>query len=347
MRDFKSILLVGVGLALLSSCNIVNDIVKTPVRDSNSKSAVTAAAGGNESRKAGSDRAMRRFFSKKNKTKSEPTSPAAQSGDKQAAKAINTADTASVGRNPAPAAVKTVDSREFSAIENHINGEWMFDNAWGKSVPGEDDRPSIIFESSRNRFYCFNGCNYINGGFSISAGDRITFDNVISTQEYCADDPQSSELTALINQARYYNIISFKSEEYLELINDRKQKIGTLHRHCIDALNGMWEVESVGTAKIDRTTPPTIVIDLLEKHIHGHTGCNLFNGTIYQDPDKETSVQFQGMKVTKVKCPNVAVEMSLLVALERVEHVALDGDTKATLLDADGNVLITLVRTEI
>lgn len=347
MREIKYILLVGMVCGLIS-CGTITDFVSKPApsaRNSSREQSGGDATSG--ARQTGNDRAMQRFFNKKKNDKAEE--PAVEKAvEERASKPVNAPDKSGT-KAPLPAAeVKaSPKSAECRAIAEHINGEWMFDNAWGKSVPGEDDRPSIIFEASKGRFYAFNGCNYLNGDYEIVSKDEIRLSNVISTQMYCADDTQSSELTAMLNQARYFKITALKAEEYLEVMNDRRQKIGTIHRHCLEALNGMWEVESIGKTRVDHKCPPTLVIDLLEKRVHGHTGCNLFNGTIYQDPDKDVSVQFQDMKVTKMNCPTVDVETAMLVALERVERVQLDGDTRAMLCDADGNVLITLIRTEL
>ncbi len=302
---------------------------------------------------SGSSRAMQRFFSKKSKKADDRKKNNADTSAEPVAAVAPAIATSSTVDSPSESS-RTKPSRhadnarqaEYNAISEHLNGEWMFDNAYGKSVPGEDDRPSLYFDAAKKRFYAYNGCNYINGDYAISGSDRLQFDNHVSTQDYCAEMPQSSELSALIKQTRYFKLTSLRQEEYLELMNDQHRKIGTLHRHCMEALNGMWEVAEIRGQKIDRNNAPTIVIDLPEKRVHGHSGCNLFTGSIYQDPDKELSVQFQGMRVPKSDCPYVGIQTSLLVALEQVEQAHLDGDLRAVLCDEGGNPLVVLTRTE-
>lgn len=353
MREFKYIVLVGM-LCGLVSCGTFNNFIGKPDASApvakKEQSSARQAKTSKEAQKSNNDRAMHRFFNKKKENHSEKSVPQSNEGikkvDERASRPPLAPDNTGT-KAPVKGRAVNVKSAEIKAISDHLNGEWMFENAWGKSVPGEDDHPSIIFEASKTRFYAFNGCNYLNGDYNVVSSDALKFENTISTQQYCVDMPQASELTALLNQTRYFKITAVGSEEYMELMNDKKQKIGTLRRHCLEALNGMWEVESVGSARIDRRFPPTLVIDLIEKRIHGHSGCNLFNGSIYQDPDKDVSVQFQGMKVSKMNCSTVDLETALLVALEKVEMAKLEGDTRATLCDGNGNPLITLVRTDL
>lgn len=329
MREF---LIAGL-LSCLVSCGTINNIIGQPAATSSPSTKQTS----------GSERAMRHFFSKKSKKRGEP--PAAE-------RPAETPVTVDVAVKADDAKTVHIPERERAtatsrAIAEHLDGEWKFDNVFGRSVSGEDDRPYIIFEAGgRNRLYAFDGCNHVNGRYEVIGSDELKLTDVLTTTNYCPDNTQSSEVAAVILQGRYFKLTALRAEEYLEILNDRHQRIGTLHRHCIAALNGMWKVAAIGSLKIDDPEPPTIVIDLLEKRIHGNSGCNLFNGTIYQDPDKDVSVQFQDMRVTRHGCSKVSVETALLVALEKVEMALLDGDTKATLCDVAGNHLITLVRTE-
>lgn len=360
MRVFKYMLLVG-ALCGMVSCASFREMIGDRV--GSVTSSITKKNDEKQEQKqkkdSGSSRAMQRFFSKKSKKADNNKNVGKKEVAESQVTQVAYSETEPVSENnskavaaPVPSTTKPSRSAdatraaEYNAISEHLNGEWMFDNAYGKSVPGEDDRPSLYFDAAKKRFYAFNGCNYINGDYVIDGSDRLKFDDLVSTQEYCADQPQSSELTALIKQTVYFKLTSLHREEYLELMNDRHQKIGTLHRHCLEALNGMWEVAEIRGQKVSRDVAPTIVIDLPEKRVHGHSGCNLFTGSIYQDPDKELSVQFQGMRVPKSNCPNLSVQTALLVALEQVEQAQLEGDLRAVLCDENGNRLVVLTRTE-
>lgn len=360
MRVFKY-MLISAALVGLDSCASFKDMIGGKVNSVTPAVSSNGDKSGKEKQETGGDRAMQRFFSKKSKKAADKAaSDAKTDGNARNAgsQTLTSAPAAAAtgpagGRASSPATASRADApettlqAEYNAISEHLNGEWMFDNAYGKGVPGEDDRPSLYFDASKNRFYAYNGCNYINGDYIIGGKSSITFSNQVATQDYCADMPQSSEISALIKQTRYFNLTTLRQEEYLELMNERHQKIGTLHRHCLEALNGMWEVAEIRGQKISRTNAPTIVIDLPEKRVHGHSGCNLFTGSIYQDPDKEQSVQFQGMRVPKREnSPSTWIQTMLLVALEQVEKAYLDGDLRAVLCDEDDNPLIVLIRTE-
>ncbi|MBD5213780.1 MAG: META domain-containing protein [Bacteroidales bacterium] len=354
MRVFKFILIAGV-MCGMASCASFKEMVGD--RFSSVTSSISRKGDQNKdtTKESGSSRAMQRFFNKKNKKSGDQKKRDAEARQIAAVAAVS-ADEPQVAATDSLSQAKATDTvrseadlarkAEYNAISEHLNGEWMFDNAYGKVVPGEDDRPSIYFDAVKKRFYSYNGCNYINGDYVIDGSDRLRFDDLVSTQEYCADKPESAELSALIKQTRYFKLTTLRKEEYIELMNEQHRKIGTLHRHCLESLNGMWEVAEIRGQKIGRDVAPTIVIDLPEKRVHGHSGCNLFTGSIYQDPDKELSVQFQGMRVPKSKCSNIGIQTSLLVALEQVEQAHLDGDLRAVLCDEEGNPLVVLVRTE-
>lgn len=336
MKQFRIIVLSGV-LFTLISCDSINKIIGTPPN-------TTVKASKQDS---GSNRAMRHFFSKKknkgNDSEKTITEVVVSEEKSQPVSAQNENSTVDLR----PVSVKETGDVVNKSMVDHIDGEWKFDNVYGRPVMGEDDRPYIIFEAGNSpRFYAFDGCNYMSGRYTVVEKNVMQLSDVLTTSNICVDNPQSSEIRAVIAQGKYFELTTLRSEEFLEILNVKRQRIGTLHRHCITALNGMWEVAAIGDMKVSDKNPPTIVIDLLEKKIHGNSGCSLFNGTIYQDPDKDVSVQFQGMNVSKHNCAEIATETALLVALERVEMAFLDGDTKAVLCDANGNHLITLVRTE-
>ncbi len=247
--------------------------------------------------------------------------------------------------------VETTIARRFTpddsiTITQQLAGEWIFDIVAGIKVTGDDKRPSLTFDENINRFYASNGCNYFNGSFSISSFNDMSFNDVISTLNLCDDIRWADYITALWNATARFYITTRGSEEYLDLRDSSDRTLASLRRHQLSDLNGLWDVTELNGTPVSGEQP-TLVIDLLELTVHGNTGCNLFNGTIYQNPDTDRSVQFQNMAVTRMACPNTAVETAFLVALEQTEQADVTSPGQAVLYDKSGRPLIRLQRTSL
>ena len=223
-----------------------------------------------------------------------------------------------------------------------LSGEWFFDTVSGIEVTGEDNRPTIEFEEGTTRFYANNGCNFFNGHFRLTGLKSIEFNDVIATAAIC-DGPDWEPLIAVMwDKVKYWDY-SGNTEKKLIFKDADSRVVATLKRHALESLNGMWNVTEISGRSVPAESL-VMVIDLREKHVHGNTGCNLFNGTIYQNPDYDGSVQFQDMKVSKMACDNVSTETAFLVALEEVERAVMSGDDSAVLTTADGEVVLRLAR---
>ncbi|MCM1449537.1 MAG: META domain-containing protein [Clostridiales bacterium] len=243
-------------------------------------------------------------------------------------------------------------TQQFSQVDSlsiisHLNGEWYFETVAGNKVTGDEDRPSITFENTTARFYASNGCNYFNGDFHVTGHNAISFDNIIMTANHCEETPWGDYISSLWNVGKKFYTTNRGAEEYLDLRDSNDRTLATLHRHALNRLNGMWTVSHINGSVIPQENAPTIVIDLIERTIHGNTGCNLFRGTIYQSPDTDSSIQFQDMSVTRMSCPNSTVERNFLVAMEQVETASLSTDDQVTFFDKNGMQLVTLLRSQL
>lgn len=223
-----------------------------------------------------------------------------------------------------------------------LTGEWYFDTVSGIEVTGEDDRPTIEFEEGSTRFYSTNGCNYFNGHFKLTGHKSIEFDDIIATTALCEGPDWEPLIAVMWDKVKYWDY-SGTTEKKLIFKDGDSRVLATLKRHALEALNGLWNVIEISGRDVPAESL-VMVIDLREKHVHGNTGCNLFNGTIYQDPDCDGSVQFQDMKVSKLACDNVSNETAFLVALEEVERAVLQDDDTALLTTGNGEVVLRLVR---
>ena len=229
------------------------------------------------------------------------------------------------------------------AIIQQFEGEWCFDSVNNIAVVGDEDRPSLTFESGTCRFYANNGCNYFNGTFTITASTAISFGDVIATSNLCGDIPWADSITSMWYSVSNFDITHKGHEQYLELRDAGNRVIARLKRHSASTLNGLWTVTQIDGRTIVEDNP-TLAIDLIEHRVHGNTGCNLVNGTIYQNPDIEMSIQFQNMAVTRMACPSLSTETALLVGLEQVEKAIVDNPDRIILSDGADNQIIVLER---
>ncbi|MDE7473880.1 MAG: META domain-containing protein [Muribaculaceae bacterium] len=229
------------------------------------------------------------------------------------------------------------------ALIQRLSGEWYFDSVDNITVSGDEDRPSLTFEPGTCRFYANNGCNYFNGTYAISGLTSISFDNVIETSNLCGDLPWANSIASMWYNIKGMELTLKDSEQYLELRDTRNRSVARLKRHSSAMINGLWSVVQIDGRAISADNP-TLAIDLVERRVHGNTGCNLVNGTIFQDPDTDMSIQFQNLAVTRMTCPSIATETALLIGLEQVEQAVIDNPDRITLTDASNNPIVVLER---
>ena len=110
----------------------------------------------------------------------------------------------------------------------------------------------------------------------------------------------------------------------------------------MDFLNGAWRITMLNGTPMEEGG--SITIDVTDLKIHGNTGCNIFNGTLFIDPDKVDSAQFADLITTRMSCPDNVRETELLLALEQVENARQKSADVVEMFDTEGNLLLTLER---
>ncbi len=223
-----------------------------------------------------------------------------------------------------------------------LNGEWTIAEVNGAKVTGEENRPYINFSVAEKRFYGSNGCNILNGDFVVKGTD-LTFENVISTQKACHEAPFEYEINYTIGQVKSYMIDRIGNEYYLSLFDANKVQTMILRKHNMDYLNGAWQVMTIGNVSCDGDGIQ-MVIDIPELKLHGNSGCNIVNGQLLIDPDKENSIQFHQLISTLKACPNQSLETSFFVALEKVESAKKGEDDTVLMYDKNGVIVLVLKR---
>lgn len=253
-------------------------------------------------------------------------------------------------KNKKANAAVTMPSREnhpatSAALEKELEGEWIIVGAGSKVINRDEDMPYIYFVPEEHRFYGSNGCNILNGIYSVSA-DKITFSNVLSTMKYCPETDFDADVNMAIQDGKTVGAYVKKigNESYLYLNNSAGKALLTLCRHNLNFLDGNWMVTQINGHSVN-DEECNVFFDIKEGKIHGNTGCNYFNGTITMDPVGANSINFSGMGVTRMACPKGDQERMMLVALEEVT-TAVMGDTpnSAILMDGSGKQALVLKR---
>ncbi len=229
-----------------------------------------------------------------------------------------------------------------------INGEWTIYSVRGNVITGEE-RPYVNFDLAAKRFYGSNGCNYVNGNLSVEGQNDLRMDNMITTMKMCQDAPYEYLINLAVSDVRSYSARQEGPITFLDLKGADGRTILVLRRHNMDFLNGAWKITDLNGAPLvpaDGEEPATMTINIPDMKIHGTTGCNIFNGTLFIDPDKVDSMQFINIITTRMGCPPGAHETEFLLGLEGVETAKSVGKDSIAMYSTDGKEIFKMVRIE-
>ncbi len=227
-----------------------------------------------------------------------------------------------------------------------VKGEWTILKACGHEITAMDERAFIYFSSKEGRIYGDTGCNVINGSFSTS-NTSINISNIITTNKHCSEVGEERNILRGLSQACTFVIYKYDGLYYLDL----KDKNGntTIHakRHNADVLTGIWKVTDIKQVKVNKDVK--LIIDVPELKIHGNVGCNIINGEIGLDRNKNWFIEFQNIASTAKMCDeeSMHLEMNLIIALEEVELIKRINTENMILLDNDKNEVLKLQRVKL
>lgn len=257
-------------------------------------------------------------------------------------------DSASVDSVIAVAPIDSVALKKEISIttKKQLEGEWTIQTMKNRKLSVRD-RAFLTFDFKDNRFYGCNGCNVINGEFKASSvNGSIELSNIISTMMECHNGTPEKSVMRTLNEVTNFKISENNGIKYLSLFNAKGVLLFTLKNQDLNFLNGAWTVKELdGEAVTDDNV--RLVIDVPELKLHGNSGCNIVNGTLYIDPDKDWAIQFQSLVSTRKMCPNMSVETALLVALEETEYCKEINNDEISLMDGKGNQTVVLRRLEL
>lgn len=284
--------------------------------------------------------------SKSKKTKKKETADITAGGDREAVAVIGDGGVPPVSVADT-VAVASGDLMSVSVEDFSFNGEWTIYSVRGNLVTGEE-RPYVTFDLPVSRFYGNNGCNYINGDLTVGADRSIKFGNMISTMKMCQDDQFQYLINLALADVVSYDVRYEKPVTFLDLKDADGRQLLVLRRHNMDFLNGAWKVAELNATPLVQDDDATMTFDTSGLKIHGTTGCNIFNGELFIDPDKTSSLQILRLATTRMMCAPDSRETEFLLALESVETARPSGGNgDVVLYSADGAPLFKLVRLEL
>lgn len=257
-------------------------------------------------------------------------------------KAVATTETASHSNQKQNAVSQSHSDNTIAETPAYFAGEWVIESVGDTRIVREEDYPYITFVPSDDSFFASNGCNILNGSFTVGK-NNVTFHNVLATMKYCADTPFDTQINQVIADEKpwIYKYEVVNGEPFLYLSDAQGKRVMTLHKAGLDFLNGNWQVTDIRGEKFDNSEM-SIFFDVEARKVHGSTGCNSFNGEIFVDPQNVRTLSLTNMAVTMRMCPNIAQQSKFLVGLEETTGARLNGDGTVSLVNADGQSVMIL-----
>ncbi|MDE7153353.1 MAG: META domain-containing protein [Muribaculaceae bacterium] len=236
----------------------------------------------------------------------------------------------------------TVTAKDYMKI----NGKWAIMSVLGEQIVG-DEHPEIYFEAESHKFYGNNGCNTMNGTFTITGENKILLSDVITTMMLCPDAPFEYKINQALGQIAAYSLTTEQQDSYLSLQTVRGTTVMVLHRSDNDYMDGVWRVMSINGDRMAVDEEMNLVIDIPEGRLHGVMGGNVVNGKVLVDSEQANSIQFISLISSRQPTRYQSQETALMLALENVTSWSKDGNLHVILKDASGKEMLKLQRVDL
>ncbi len=220
-----------------------------------------------------------------------------------------------------------------------LYGEWTVVKLRKRDI-ATPNRAYIYLDFNGNRLYGNNGCNTINGVFTLQ-GSSMGFDKLIASNEKCSNASTERAVMRALDEVRAYDVTSLYNMWYLNLKNGKGQVIMTLRRQNLDFLNGSWRVKEMGGSNV-ASKDLKLVIDVEMLTINALTKCNIINGVVTVDPSQEMDVEFEDLKSSHNQCDDIDTETQMLINLEETASCKKINDNEVALLNRDGTIVMVL-----
>lgn len=233
-----------------------------------------------------------------------------------------------------------------NSVDHSLSGHWYVTTVGTIKLQGIEDNewPFIEFVPSEARFYGQDGCNVINGSYRVEGTNGLELSQIATSMRLCQSDTLSYPIARALDATRGFNIAgTYGGSSVLTLVDGAQKTVMTLRKSDIDYLNGAWQVTAVNGKEIN-VASARLVFDVDANTVSGNTGCNRLRGDIARNPRVSTALQLTNLSTTRMTCPDIRTESSLLIALEEVTAARKVDSDKVELLDAAGHPVVTLSR---
>ena len=113
----------------------------------------------------------------------------------------------------------------------------------------------------------------------------------------------------------------------------------------LDELSGRWEVTGVNGKEVKMSAPdaqlPYLGFDVVNGRLSGNAGCNSIMGS-FPTTEAAGKISFGDVATTRMMCPDMEVEQSVVQALGNVAGYKGEGTDKVALVNAEGSLLLSL-----
>lgn len=231
--------------------------------------------------------------------------------------------------------------------EKQLYGEWTILSV--KNIDIYTDERAYIYLDFKNgnQVYGCNGCNAINGRFSLK-GNKISFSQMITGGGECNSVTSEETVMNAFSEAANIEIQSLYNINYMVLKNASGKEVMRLRQLNFDLLNGPWMVKDIEGEDV-LANQIRLVIDIDMRTVHVLTKCNIIRGMVHIDPTKENDVQFEDLKYYHNKCADTEKETQLLIKLEETVSCKKVGNisTDMELLNSSGEAVVRLQKTDL
>ncbi|MBR1544060.1 MAG: META domain-containing protein [Muribaculaceae bacterium] len=228
---------------------------------------------------------------------------------------------------------------------HQLYGEWNILTLKKKKVV-TPTRAYIYLDFNGGRVYGNNGCNVINGTFTVN-GNSMKLSNFISTETPCHSTTSERSIMKGLEEVASFKLSRLYNMDYMDLLNSRGNVVMSLRRQNLDFLNGPWIVKEINTNNVTEHNI-RLVIDAVMQTIHISTGCNIISGAVNIDTSKEFAIQFEDLSPTRNSCPDrTETETDLLIALEQTELCKRINDNEMALMNNKGAIVLVITRTRL
>ena len=236
-------------------------------------------------------------------------------------------------------AMSSCGSTKETASLSSLNGEWNIIEVNGSAiVPAENQElPFIGFDTATGKVYGNSGCNRMMGSIDLnSKPGTIDMSRLGSTRMACPDMTTEQNVLNALGQVKSYKKLG---KQNMALCNASSRPVVVLQKKVstvkLSALNGEWKIEEVNGEAIPSgmEKQPFISFDIKKKSIHGNA-----------DKENPRSISFPNVISTMMACPDMEVESKVMKAINEVKSFDVLSGGGIGLYNADGTLVMVLVK---